>query len=433
MNKKESLILVMACVASLLLPPVVDGQNVQPIALKDAVNTALRSSREVTLAQAKYNAAETTVGVNRSVFQPNLYTGSGAAWTYGFPLTPGGAAPSIINVSYIQSVFNPLQTAQVRASQERKEEQRLELEKTRNTVALQTISAYLELGKVRHSLELLQNERQSNTRVITLTEQRVKEGFELPIEANKAELAASRTELRIVQLQNQESQLQQQLAMSMGLPPLQRIEVSTDSLGLQTTDREADVIDRAVQASLVLRQDEFERRANQHLVAGEIGTKWPTIDLVGEYGLYCTCNNFQKFYTQFQANNLAAGLQIRIPLISSQRSSNIAYARSQLAVSEIQLRNRRQTVEIEASRQYQKLREAEATREVARLDLKVAQENLKEIQANFQQDRASLRDVERARSEENEKWLAFLDSDYDRQKAQLELLSTTGDLSKVYQ
>jgi outer membrane protein TolC len=433
MNKKESLILGMACMASLLLSSVVDGQNLQPIALKDAVNTALRSSREVALAQAKYSAAETTVGVNRSVFQPNLFTGSGAAWTYGFPVTPGGAAPSIINVSYIQTVFNPLQTAQVRASQERKEEQRLELEKTRNTVALQTISAYLELGKVRHSLELLQNERQSNARIITLTEQRVKEGFELPIEADKAELSASKTELRIVQLQNQESQLQQQLAAAMGLAPTQRIEVSTDSLGLQTTDREADIIDRAVQASLVLRQDEFERRAKQHLVVGEIATKWPTIDLVGEYGLYCTCNNFQKYYTQFQANNLAAGLQIRIPLISSQRSSNVAYARSQLAVSEMQLRNRRQTVELEASRQYQKSREAEAAREVARLDLKVAQEYLKEIQANFQQDRANLRDVERARSEENEKWLAFLDSDYDRQKAQLELLSTTGDLSKIYQ
>jgi outer membrane protein TolC len=433
MNKKGTLILVVACVAGLLLPSAVDGQNLQPIALKDAVNIALRSSREVALAQTKYNVAEKTVGVNRSVFQPNLFTGSGAAWTYGFPLTPGGAAPTIINLSYIQSVFNPLLTAQVRAAQERKEEQRLELEKTRNTVALQTISAYLELGKIRHSLELMRNERQSIARIITFTEQRVKEGFELPIEAVKAELAASKTELRIVQLENQESQLQRQLAVAMGLPPTQRIEVSTDPLGLQTTDREADVIDRAVQASLVLRQDEYERRANQHLVAGEIATKWPTVDLVGEYGLYCTCNNFQRFYTQFQANNLAAGLQIRIPLISSQRSSNIAYAQSQLAASEMQLRNRRQNVEFEASREYQKLREAEAAREVARLELKVAQEYLKETQANFQEDRVNLRDVERARSDENEKWLAFLDSDYDRQKAQLELLSTTGELSKLYQ
>src|SRR5262249_35550505 len=146
-----------------------------------------------------------------------------------------------------------------------------------------------------------------------------------------------------------------------------------------------------------------------------------TIDLVGEYGLFSKINNYQDFYRQFQSNNLTFGLQIKIPLFSAQRSSNVELARSQLTTSEMDLKNRRQNVQLQASRQYQRLREAEAAREVARLELKVAQEVLREIQANFQEDRANLRDVERARSEENEKWISFLDSDYERQKAQLEL------------
>ena len=75
---------------------------------------------------------------------------------------------------------------------------------------------------------------------------------------------------------------------------------------------------------------------------------------------------------------------------------------------------------------------AEAAREVSRLELKLAQENLQVIQASFQEGRANLRDVERARLDENEKWVAFLDSDYDRQKAQLDLLNTTGDLDKLF-
>ena len=50
------------------------------------------------------------------------------------------------------------------------------------------------------------------------------------------------------------------------------------------------------------------------------------------------------------------------------------------------------------------------------------------LQARFEEGRANLRDLELARLGENDKWLAFLDSDYDRQKAQLELLSITGDL-----
>jgi outer membrane protein TolC len=434
MNKNRFFTSMAACVACcVLLPFAAQAQDSQPLALKDAVNRALRSSREVALAQARYDVAEKEVGVNKSVFQPNVYTGSGAAYTNGFPLTPGGAAPSIFNLSYIQAVFNPLQKAQVSAALERKEVQRLELEKTRNSIALQASSAYLELGKVRHSLELMRNQRQSNTRILSFTQQRVKEGYELPLETKKAELAAARTEQRIVQLENRESQLQQQLAALMGIPPGQRIEVATEPLSIETSEREREIIDQAVATSLDLRQSEYDRKAKEHLVAGQIATKWPTIDAVGEYALFGRFNNYQDFYKQFQQNNLTVGIQVKIPLINAQRSSNVAFAKSELNASNLELRNKRQTVELEASRQYYRLREADAAREVARLEMEVAQENVKVIQATFYEGRANIRDIEHARLDETEKWLAYLDADYDRQKAQLNLLNITGELGKIYQ
>jgi outer membrane protein TolC len=433
MKTNRCLTLIVTCIAGLVLPSIVQGQDSQPIALKDAVNSALRSSRDVLLAQARYDQAARTVDVNRSAFHPNLYTGAGAAATYGFPQTPGGAPPTIFNMSYVQSVYNPLETAQVRASRERKEVQRLELEKTRNSVALQTSSAYLELGKVRSSLELMRNERQSNTRIIDFTRERIREGYELPIEATRAELASARTEQRITQFESRESQLQQQLAASMGLPPTQRIEVTTEQLGLQTSDRERDIVDRAVASSLELQQSEYERRAREHLVTGQNLAKWPTVDLIGQYGLFAQYNNFQKYYQNFQANSLTVGFQVKIPLISAQRSSNVAAAKSDLTTSEMELRSKRLNIELDASRQYHHLRELEAAREVARLEQKLAQENLQVIQLNWQEGRANLRDVERARIDENEKWIAFLDSQSDYQKAELEILNTTGELSKIYQ
>ena len=45
---------------------------------------------------------------------------------------------------------------------------------------------------------------------------------------------------------------------------------------------------------------------------------------------------------------------------------------------------------------------------------------------------ANLRDVEKTRLDENDKWVAFLDSDYEHQKAQLDLLNTTGDLGRLF-
>ena len=56
----------------MLIPFTAQPQNLQPLALRDAVNRALRSSREVALAQARYDVAEKEVGVNKSVFQPNV-------------------------------------------------------------------------------------------------------------------------------------------------------------------------------------------------------------------------------------------------------------------------------------------------------------------------------------------------------------------------
>ncbi len=399
--------------------------------LKQAINMALHSSREVALAEARYNVARSTVDVSRSAFRPNLFTGSGAAYTYGFPQTPGGAAPSIINVSYLQTVFNPVLSGQTRASDERREAQRLEVEKTKNTVMLQTSSAYLELGKVRHSLDLTVTQSQSNARIREFTQQRVNEGLELPIEITRAELNMARTDQRIVQLQSRQRNLERELAALIGTPSDRHIEIGTESLPQQEEQLERNLVDRALNSSLDIQQAEFERRARQHRLDGEIGTRWPTVDLFGDYGLFSKHNNFEDYFRKFQRNNFNIGLQVRIPLVNAQRSANVALARSELTVAEMDLKAKRQNIELDVQRQYQRLRELDAAREVARLELKLAQESLKQIQATFEEGRANLRDVEKARLEENDKWLAFLDSDYDRQKAQLDLLNTTGDLGSL--
>src|SRR5213078_4257414 len=64
--------------AALLGVPEVPAQDAVSINLRQAVEMALRNSREVGLAQARYNVAQNTVEVNRSAFRPNLYgLGSG--------------------------------------------------------------------------------------------------------------------------------------------------------------------------------------------------------------------------------------------------------------------------------------------------------------------------------------------------------------------
>ena len=91
------------------------------------------------------------------------------------------------------------------------------------------------------------------------------------------------------------------------------------------------------------------------------------------------------------------------------------------------------TGEREVRQKTRHLRERDAAKEVARLELQLAQQNIAVLQEQFNEGKVNLREVEKARLEENDKWMAFLDANFQRQQAQLDLLKTAGQLDKVWQ
>ena len=99
---------VLLLAAPLLLAQEPDSAAV--LTLKRAVALAIQNSRDIALARVQYSIAQSEAGVNRADFRPNLYTGSGAAYTSGFPAAPGGQGPSIFNLSYSQALYDPLST-----------------------------------------------------------------------------------------------------------------------------------------------------------------------------------------------------------------------------------------------------------------------------------------------------------------------------------
>jgi len=153
--------------------PTTYAQDSSPLTLRQAVALALENSRDVKLAQLQYNVALGEVRVDRAVFLPNLYTGSGVAYTSGFPSLPGGQAPAIFELDYRQSLFNPLLKGQQHAAEDRAKNLKLELDRTRDNVRIETASAYLELAKVRHSLALLEKERLSGERILEVVRERI--------------------------------------------------------------------------------------------------------------------------------------------------------------------------------------------------------------------------------------------------------------------
>src|SRR5262245_33492401 len=115
-------------VCALLAGPAAFAQEneQQPLTLRRAITLSLQHSSEVALATARHALAEGQEALARAPFRPSLFTGSGAAYTNGFPLISGGA-PSLFNVSYAQTLFNPSLRGQARAAKARTEVERLGL------------------------------------------------------------------------------------------------------------------------------------------------------------------------------------------------------------------------------------------------------------------------------------------------------------------
>jgi outer membrane protein len=401
--------------------------------LKQAVAISLQKSREISLARLQYETSRQEAGVTRSQFLPNLYTGSGVAYTSGFPLLAGGGAPALFNVTYNQELFNLPARGDVRAEEQKGEQKRFAIDAVRDGVIQRTVSTYLELAKVRRQLELLSGERESAQKILDYTRQRAQAGYELPIEVTRAQLTAARVEQRRAQLEDQEESAADQLRVVLGLEPDQPIEVTAEDIPPAADQTITNLVAEALRNNPEVKTAESERSASELRLKGERGGYWPTVGLIGQYNLLAKFNNYDQFFNRFTRNNFIAGIDVKIPIFASHTSAAISFARANLTASQMQVENKRAQVSLDVRHQARRAREMDTTREVARLELELAQQNLQVLQSQFQQGRASIRDLEGGQLDENEKWLAFLDAEFAHQQAELDLLRTTGQLAQVFQ
>ena len=401
--------------------------------LRRAIELALQNSREIQVAKLQASLANRSALITKAQFLPNIYAGSGAGYTYGIPETPGGRAPALFSTTYTEQVFNRQLRGQGKELEEQAKSQKILLEDATNRVIVGTAAAYLELGMVRHSLEVLRKEQGSAERILGVTEQREKENLELPMNVTKDQLLKARIAQRILQLEGREDELQVFLRSQTGLAPDTAIDVSPEDLPGAAEQEGANLVAMAMQSSPSLRAAESDVRAKEFRLKGEKRAYYPELQLVAVYSRLANFNNYLDFFKKFQANNFNAGVQVQMPLFSAQTRANIALAKVNLDVAKANLADQKNQISADVRKKTRAVRERDAAKEVARLELQLAQQSVSVLQSQFQEGKVNLRDVERARLEENEKWMAYLDANFQRQQAQLDLLKTAGQLDKVWQ
>jgi outer membrane protein TolC len=403
------------------------------LTLKHAIELALQNSKDIEVAKLQASLADRSAQITKSQFLPNLYAGSGVGYTYGIPETPGGRAPALFSITYQEQVFNEPLRGQAKESQEQAKSQRILLEDTKNSVISRTAAAYLELSMVRHSLELLRKEQASADKILEVTQQREKENFELPVEVTRSHLVKARVVQRILQLEGRQDELEVFLRNQTGLVVDTPIEVTPEDLPGEAEQEGANLVAMAMQSNTSLLVDEADVRAKQFRLIGEKHGYYPTLELVSIYSLLGKFNNYDQFFKTFQRNNLNAGVQVNVPIFSAQTKANIALAEVNLHIAQANLANKKTEVSAAVRQKTRHLRERDAAKEVARLELQLAQQDVAVLQSQLDEGKINLREVERARLEENEKWMLYLDANFQRQQAQLDLLQTAGQLDKVWQ
>jgi outer membrane protein TolC len=405
------------------------------LTLKRSIELALENSKDIQLARLQVQIAEQGANLTRSEFLPNLYAGSGAGYTYGLPETPGGRPPSLFSVTYTEQILNGPLKGLAKEHQEQARALRVRLEETRDAVMTQVATSYLELVKVRHSLQLLRKEKESAEKIIEITQQRQGEGFELPVEVTKAQLTRAQVVERILELEGRQDELEVYLRNQTGLLADQKIDLAAEELPGAAEQEGANLVALASESSPSIAFAVSDVKAKEFRLQGEKRGYWPTLELVSIYSVLAkyNFNNYTNIIQNFQYNNLNAGVNINVPIFSSKTRASIALAQANLDASKINLSNTRTRVNAEVRQRSRKVQQADATKEVARLELQLAGQNVAVLQSQFGEGKANLRDVERARLDENEKWMAYLDANFHRQQAQLELLRTAGQVDKVLQ
>ncbi len=400
------------------------------LTLKQAVDLALRQNPELALARLDEQKAAYEIQAVREPMLPRIIVGSGLAYSSGMPMSIEGASPSIIQAQAVRNIYNAPQGYRVAEAKEMARASALEGAALREEVALRTASLFLELEKSVRAREVAVRQMEHLQRVEASVRLRVEEGRELPIEGKRAAVNVAHARRRADQALSSRKFLSQSLALALGLSP-------ADQLTPAVEDRPAPAlpldenssVNEALTDNRQIRQLEAVLSAKNLAVRGFKSNRLPRLDLVAQYALFGKFNNYEDYFSRFQRHNGQLGMSFQIPVFASSADEARA-AQSEIEARRLrqQIKDVRARVESDTRKAWQKIHDADSARDVARLDLDLAREQVSVVLAQMEEGRTTLRQVEEFRYHEQERWLGLYEAGSQLELARFELLRQTNAL-----
>lgn len=400
----------------------------QSVTFRQAVELALQHSGLMAMASADEIRAREGYLEARDMFLPQLTVGSGLAWTYGFPLSIEGSAPSIVNVNAQNYLFNPAQHEFVRAAHRSWDAASYLSQDRKNQVILETAADYAELDMFTSTLNILHQQQSAAAEAERITNERVQAGVDSQLEMTRAKLEAAKVEMKIAESQGDADVLRTRLSQLTGLP-LDSIHTVSESIPrLPEISQGDDLINEAVNSSPLVKQADQQARAKEFSAKGEHKMNYPAVDFVAQYGLFSKANNFQDFFTRFQRNNATVGVAIRFPFLNYSQRAHAEAADEEALVARKQADAVKDQVTSDTLKLQRSLRQLQAAKEVARLEHEIAEADVESAHVRVQAGQTSPKDEDLARVKEQESYVSFLEASDSLDKAEMQLLKSTDQI-----
>ena len=419
----------------------------EPISLKRVVELALTHATGAAIAAADQAYASANYQELHGQYIPQLSTGAGLGYSYGFPLALEGSAPSLFTINAQSALINPALRDFLRAAKADSAVANLKTKDQRNQIIQDAALSYAELAKWEQRLARLQETEDAANKMQAAIADRVKEGIDSELDGTRARLSAARVRLRIAEARGASDVLREHLSKLTGLSPA-NIQTDPDSIPAPPAAPPNDDAAKDAAASSPSVQAAIEHARAQYLRAqGEHKSHWPSIDFAAQYALLSKFNHFQNYYipaqpcpvdgvsvlctaTGFQQNNATIGVSIRFPLFNAPQRSRAQAADADVLKATKQAEAARNQVSEETLRLQRSVAQMQAARDVAQLEYEIAEKSLTAVQTRMDEGTATLHDLDDARSQASERFIALQDVTFELERSQVGVLRSTGDLEK---
>lgn len=419
------LILAAAIAAAPLIPA-----ETHSMTLKQAVARALAQNPEVTMARLDEAKATLGIRVAKAPFTPRLGVGSGIAYSNGFPLSIEGSAPAAFEAKGNAYVFNRPQTYAIAQAKETARGAGFATAEKGDEIAYRVASLYIDADRATRLADSARKQVESLQKVLETVQARVEEGRELPVTAQEANVNLLRARQRLVTLDGDRDYASRSLAVTLGYGAedfVTPVDEERTAQNIPATEEAA--VQTAIGSSRELKRLESNLTAKGLEIKGDKAQRLPSVDLVAQYALLTKYSHYDEYFARFQRNNGQLGASIQVPLfVGSAVKAQIEQAEQDRLHIRAEADAARNRIALDIHQSYLEIHKSDAAKELAQADLDLARSQLSVVLAQMNEGRASLRQVEEARFNEDEKWIAFYDAQFSAERARLNVLRQTGEL-----